>query len=76
MLTRNRDFAMVIFSATVTLVLEVQRTTEPDPQIVQAIEESEKTLDRVQTHNKLAREALSIVQELRNPRRSPQLQAI
>jgi uncharacterized protein with PhoU and TrkA domain len=64
---------MVIFSATVTLALEVRRTTEPDPQLVQAIIESEKTLHRVQIDNKLAKEALSILQELRNTGRLPQL---
>jgi hypothetical protein len=65
LLTRSRDFAMVTFSATVTLALEVRRTTEPDPQFVQAIAESERTLERVRNDNKLARDALSILQELR-----------
>jgi hypothetical protein len=56
---------MVTFSATVTLALEVRRTTEPDPQLIQAISESEHILGRVQSENKLARDALSILHELR-----------
>jgi hypothetical protein len=67
---------MVTFSATVTLALEVRRTPEPDPHIVQAIAESERTLDLVQNDNKLARDALSILQELRNTGRPPQTQSI
>lgn len=65
-LTLCRDFAMVTFSATVTLALEVCRTTQPDPDLVQAIAESERTLERVQHENKLAKAALSILHELRN----------
>jgi hypothetical protein len=65
-LMRHRDFAMVTFSATITLALEVRRAVEPDLQLIQAIAESEKTLKRVQSDNKLARHALAILQELRD----------
>lgn len=57
---------MIFFSATVTLTLEIRRSSQPDPQLVQAIAESEKALERVKFDNKLARDALSILQELRN----------
>jgi hypothetical protein len=67
---------MVTFSATVTLALEVRKTTDPDAQLVQAIAESERTLDRVKNNNKLARDALSILQELRNTGRSPSSQSV
>jgi hypothetical protein len=46
--------------------LEVRRAAEPDLQLIQAIAESEKTLKRVQSDNKLARHALAILQELRD----------
>ncbi|KAF2031075.1 hypothetical protein EK21DRAFT_100012 [Setomelanomma holmii] len=62
---RSWDFAMVTFSATVTLALEVRRTSEPDSDLVQAIDASEKILERVQCDNKLARDALSILHKLR-----------
>jgi hypothetical protein len=64
--TNSRDFAMVTFSATVTLALEVRRTTEPNPDLVQAIVQSKKALERVQNDNKLAKAALSILHELRD----------
>ncbi|KAH7081697.1 hypothetical protein BKA63DRAFT_405372 [Paraphoma chrysanthemicola] len=62
---RSWDFAMVTFSATVTLALEVRRTAEPDLRLVQAIADSERTLESVQSENKLARDALLILRELR-----------
>jgi hypothetical protein len=67
---------MVTFSATVTLALEVRKNTQPDPQLIQAIAESERTLERVQNYNKLARDALSILQELRITGRSPSIQSV
>jgi hypothetical protein len=66
LLMRDRDFAMVTFSATVTLALEVRRSPEPDLQLIQAIAESEETLKRVQNDNRLARDALFILQGLRD----------
>lgn len=62
---------MIFFSATITLTLEVRRSSQPDLQLVQAITESEKTLESVKSHNKLARDALSILQELRTTELSP-----
>jgi hypothetical protein len=76
LLTYCRDFAMVTFSATVTLALEVRKTSDPDPQLLQAIAESERILDRVKSNNKLAKDALSILQELRNTGSSPSIQSV
>jgi hypothetical protein len=71
LLTCCRDFAMVTFSATVTLALEVQKSPEQNVQLVRAIADSEKVLERVQSDNKLARDALSILHELQNPGKPP-----
>jgi len=57
---------MVTFSATVTLALEVRRTTERNVEHVQAIAQSKKSLERVQSDNKLAKAALSILHGLRD----------
>ncbi|KAF2710051.1 hypothetical protein K504DRAFT_476151 [Pleomassaria siparia CBS 279.74] len=62
---RSWDFAMIIFSATVTLALEVRKGENPDPQFTDAIIQSDRLLERVQSQNKLAREALSILHELK-----------
>ncbi|CAI6338070.1 unnamed protein product [Periconia digitata] len=64
---RSWDFAMFIFSATVTIALEVQRTETPDPQCLEAIAQGKQLLGKVQFQNKLAREALSILQEFNTP---------
>lgn len=56
---------MIVFSATVTLALEVRRTDDPDPQVVEAITNSMKNLERVEAQNKLAQEARHILTELR-----------
>ncbi|KAF2638874.1 hypothetical protein P280DRAFT_491342 [Massarina eburnea CBS 473.64] len=62
---RSWDFAMVIYSAMVTLALEVQRSEEPDSQILDAIIQGEGLLKQVQTQNKLANEALIMLRELK-----------
>jgi hypothetical protein len=56
-----RDFAMVVFSATVTLALEVERSEKPDSQLIDAITQSSEILKRVQSQNKVASEALSML---------------
>jgi hypothetical protein len=61
MLIIYRDFAMVVFSATVTLALEVERSEAPDSQFVDAIMQSTELLKCVKSQNKLASEALSIL---------------
>lgn len=65
---RSWDFAMVTFSATITLALEVRREGEVDAQLVQAIRESERALGGVRVENVVAREAVGILAELRNKR--------
>lgn len=55
---------MLIFSTTVTLALEVQGSADPDPQFIQAVRESKDLLKRVQSQNKLASEALLMLDEL------------
>ncbi|PVH99935.1 hypothetical protein DM02DRAFT_493999, partial [Periconia macrospinosa] len=60
---RTWDFAMLIFSATVTLALEVRRADEQNSRFIDAITQSKNLLRTVQFENKLAREALSILQE-------------
>lgn len=55
---------MLTFSSTVTLVLEVQGSDNPDPQFIQAIRESKDLLKRVESQNKLAREAHLLLEEL------------
>lgn len=67
---------MVFFSATITLTLEVRRGIQRDPRLVQAIAESERTLERVKSDNKLAQEALSILQEFRDTAISPSLRKV
>lgn len=58
---------MFIFSATVTIALEVPRNEQPDPQYIDAIIQGKQLLERVEFQNKLAREALSILQEFNMP---------
>ncbi|KAH6094729.1 hypothetical protein HBI65_122840 [Parastagonospora nodorum] len=63
---RSWDFAMVTFSATVTLALEVRRSREADERLVRAIRDSERILGGVRGENVVAREGVGIWQELRN----------
>ncbi|KAF1923822.1 uncharacterized protein M421DRAFT_74328 [Didymella exigua CBS 183.55] len=62
---RSWDFAMLIFSATVTLALEVRRVDDADPQLIEAIADSVQTLERVESQNNLAKEARRILDEMR-----------
>ncbi|KAJ4298139.1 hypothetical protein N0V90_006038 [Kalmusia sp. IMI 367209] len=61
---RSWAFAMTIFSAAVTLSREILGSTSPNPQFIQAVIESKAFLRRVQFQNKLASEALLILEEL------------
>jgi len=55
---------MIIFSAAVTLALEVQGSAEPNPRFVAEVTRSKQFLQEVQHHNKLASEALLMLDEL------------
>jgi hypothetical protein len=55
---------MIVFSAAITLTLETRRTNVHDSQLSRAISESIKMLERVQSENKLAKEACCILDEL------------
>lgn len=56
---------MIIFSATITLTLEIRRTNAADSQLSKAISEGIEMLKRVQSENKLAKEACCILNELK-----------
>lgn len=56
---------MIVFSATITLTLETRRTNSADSQLLLAIAESIEMLGRVQSENKLAKEAYCILNELK-----------
>jgi len=56
---------MIAFSATITLTLETRRANTADSQLLLAIIESKEMLGRVQSENKLAKEACCILNELK-----------
>jgi hypothetical protein len=56
---------MIVFSAIVTLTLETRRINPIDSQLLRATSESTEMLERVQSENKLAKEAHHMLDELK-----------
>ena len=55
---------MIVFSATVTLMLEHHRAGDINPQIIEAIQRGMQMLEQVESQNKLAEEASRMLNEL------------
>lgn len=56
---------MLVFSATVTLALEHRRAGDAEPQIIEALKRGIQTLEQVESHNRLAQEAVRITKGLK-----------